>query len=53
MALAAQALLVVGVGRRADVAAALEAVLGSREGDRTVFGDLFDAWFRESDAAAV
>ena len=53
MALAAQALLVVGVGRRADVAAALEAVLVCREGDRTVFGELFDAWFRESDAADV
>lgn len=50
VALAAQALLVVGVGRRADVAAALEAVLVCRGGDRTVFRELFDAWFRESAA---
>lgn len=52
MALAAQALLVVGVGRRADVGAALEAVLVCREGDRTVFRELFDDWFRDVAATA-
>lgn len=51
MALAQQALLHVGVARKADVGAALEAVLVSREQDRAVFRELFDAFFRDPDLA--
>ena len=51
MALAQQALLLVGLGRREDVAAALEAVLVSREPDRAVFRELFDAFFRDPELA--
>ena len=47
MALASEAMLLVGPGRRADVGAALESVLVSREPDRGVFRELFDAWFRD------
>ena len=47
MALASEAVTLVGVDRREDVAAALEAVLVSREHDREVFRELFDAWFRD------
>ena len=45
MALAQQALLLVGLARQ-DMAAALEAVLISREQDRQVFRELFAAYFR-------
>ncbi len=51
IALAQQALLHVGVARKADVGAALEAVLVSREQDRIVFRELFDAFFRDPDLA--
>ncbi len=47
MALAAQAMLAVGMGARDDVGAALEAVMVSREQDRLVFRELFDAYFRD------
>ena len=47
IALAQQALQHVGVDRRGDVSAALEAVLVSREQDRAVFRELFDAFFRD------
>ena len=47
MALATQALLLVGMGLREDVAAALEAVMVSREQDRAVFRELFDSYFRD------
>ncbi|MBL8335964.1 MAG: VWA domain-containing protein [Rhodoferax sp.] len=47
IALAQQALLLVGPGRRDDVGAALEAVLVAREQDRLVFRELFDAYFRD------
>lgn len=47
IALAQQAVAVVGVARREDLAAALEAVLLSREQDRGAFGELFDAFFRD------
>ncbi len=47
MALAQQALQVVGLANRHDVSAALEAVLVSREQDRGVFRELFDAFFRD------
>ncbi len=45
MALASDAALQVGLERRDDVGAALEAVLVSREQDRAVFREMFEAWF--------
>jgi uncharacterized protein with von Willebrand factor type A (vWA) domain len=51
IALAQQALLLVGVQRQADMAAALEAVLVSREQDRAVFRELFQAFFRDPEIA--
>ena len=51
IALAQEALLAVGVARRDDVAAALESVLVSRAQDRAVFGELFDAFFRDPELA--
>lgn len=50
MALAQQAVLLVGLQRQ-DVAAALEAVLVSREQDRLVFRELFDAYFKNPNVA--
>ncbi|MFN3439187.1 MAG: vWA domain-containing protein [Acidovorax sp.] len=50
MALAQQAVMLVGVGRE-DFSAALEAVLVSREQDRMVFRELFDAYFRNPNVA--
>lgn len=50
MALAQQAALLVGL-QRDDFGAALEAVLVSREQDRMVFRELFDAYFRNPDVA--
>lgn len=47
MALAQDALLLVGLARRDDVCAALEAVLVGREQDRLVFRELFEAYFRD------
>ena len=49
--LAQQALQCVELDRKPDVAAALEAVLVSREGDRAVFRELFDAFFRDPELA--
>jgi uncharacterized protein with von Willebrand factor type A (vWA) domain len=51
IALAQQALLLVGVARKADARAALEAVLVSRAQDRAVFGELFDTFFRDPEIA--
>lgn len=51
IALAQQAALLVDIGRRDDLAAALEAVMLSREQDRLVFRELFDAYFRNPDVA--
>jgi uncharacterized protein with von Willebrand factor type A (vWA) domain len=51
MALAAQAATLIDLGRRDDLSAALEAVLVCREGDRGVFRELFDAYFRNPDMA--
>lgn len=51
IALAQQALLCAGIERKADVGAALEAVLVSREQDRAVFRELFDAFFRDPELA--
>lgn len=50
MALAQQAVLLVGLQRQ-DVVAALEAVLVSREQDRLVFRELFDAYFKNPNVA--
>lgn len=51
IALAQQAVGEVGVDSRGDVCAALEAVLVSRESDRGVFRELFDAYFRDPEVA--
>ncbi|OJV67445.1 MAG: hypothetical protein BGO35_10145 [Burkholderiales bacterium 64-34] len=50
MALAQQAVMLVGL-RREDFSAALEAVLVSREQDRLIFRELFDAYFRNPNVA--
>ena len=49
---AQQALLHVDVGSKVEVAAALEATFISREEDRAVFAELFDAFFKNPDVAA-
>jgi uncharacterized protein with von Willebrand factor type A (vWA) domain len=51
MALALAALQCVGLDRKQDVGAALEAVFISREQDRAVFRELFDAFFRDPELA--
>lgn len=51
IALATDAALTVGLERREDFSAALEAVLVSREQDRQVFRELFDAFFRNPNMA--
>lgn len=51
IALAQQAALLLGVGDKADLCAALEAVMVNREQDRLVFRELFDAYFRDPDMA--
>jgi len=51
IALAAEAAQLVGVHDRADLGAAMEAVLVAREQDRLVFRELFDAWFRDPELA--
>jgi uncharacterized protein with von Willebrand factor type A (vWA) domain len=48
-ALAARAAMLVGIESRHDFAAALEIVMVSREQDRLVFRELFDAWFGDPD----
>ena len=52
IALAAEAAVAVGVADRADLGAALEAVMVNREQDRLVFRELFDAYFVNPDLAA-
>jgi hypothetical protein len=51
IALSAQAALAVGLSRQDDLSAALEAVLVSREQDRMVFRELFEAFFRNPNMA--
>ena len=51
IALAHHAVTIVGVDRKLDVGAALEAVLISREQDRAVFREMFDAFFRDPEIA--
>jgi uncharacterized protein with von Willebrand factor type A (vWA) domain len=51
IAMAAEAAKVVGLERREDLSAALEVVMISREQDRQVFRELFEAFFRNPDMA--
>lgn len=51
IALATRAALAVGLERKDDVSAALEAVMVSREQDRLVFRELFDTYFRNPEIA--
>ena len=51
IALATDAALAVGLERKQDVSAAMEAVLVSREQDRLVFRELFDTYFRNPEIA--
>ncbi|RQO57098.1 hypothetical protein DBV14_09845 [Variovorax sp. KBW07] len=51
IALAAEAATLVGVEDKLDLSAAMEAVMVSREQDRMVFRELFDAWFRDPELA--
>ena len=51
IALAQQAAQLVGVADKADLGAAMEAVMVSREQDRGVFRELFDAYFRDPEVA--
>jgi hypothetical protein len=52
IALALQAAQLVGVSSKDDLGAAMEAVMVSREQDRRVFRELFDAYFRDPEVAA-
>ncbi|MFO6420953.1 vWA domain-containing protein [Hylemonella sp. W303a] len=51
IALACEAARWVDVAHKADLGAALETVLVSREQDRAVFRELFDAYFRDPEVA--
>jgi uncharacterized protein with von Willebrand factor type A (vWA) domain len=51
IALAQQAAQLVGVASKNDLGAAMEAVMVSREQDRLVFRELFDAYFRDPEIA--
>src|SRR3954447_5187016 len=51
IALAQEAAQLVGVSEKADLGAAMEAVLVSREQERLVFRELFDAFFRDPEMA--
>ena len=51
IALAQQAIALVGVERKLDLGAALEAVLIGDEQDRAVFREMFDAFFRDPEVA--
>ncbi|HEU0230627.1 MAG TPA: VWA domain-containing protein [Burkholderiaceae bacterium] len=51
IALAQEALQCVGVAHKQDVSAALETVLVSREQDRVVFREMFEAFFRDPELA--
>lgn len=52
IALATHAAVAVGLSNKQDMSAAFEAVMVSREQDRVVFRELFDAYFRNPDVAA-
>ena len=52
IALATHAAIAVGLAEKQDLSAAFEAVMVSREQDRVVFRELFDAYFRNPDVAA-
>jgi uncharacterized protein with von Willebrand factor type A (vWA) domain len=52
VALAQEAAQLVGVNRKDDLGAAMEAVMVSREQDRGVFRELFDTYFRDPQVAS-
>lgn len=52
IALAHQAVQLVGVERKLDLGAALETVMIGREQDRAVFREMFDAFFRDPEVAS-
>ena len=51
IALAQQAIELVGVERKVDLGAVLESVMTGREQDRAVFREMFDAFFRDPGSA--
>lgn len=51
IALAQQAIGLVGVERKLDLGAALESVMIGREQDRAIFREMFDAFFRDPELA--
>ncbi|RZL64406.1 MAG: VWA domain-containing protein [Variovorax sp.] len=51
IALATEAVGLIGLDRKVDVSAAMEAVMVSREQDREVFRELFDAMFQDPELA--
>ena len=51
IALASQAATLVGVAAKEDLSAAMESVMVSREQDRMVFRELFEAWFQDPELA--
>jgi len=51
VALAQEVAMLVGVDRKPDPSAAMEAVMVSREQDRMVFRELFDVYFRNPEVA--
>ena len=51
IALATRAAMAVGLERKEDVSAAMEAVFVTREQDRLVFRELFDTYFRNPEIA--
>ena len=51
IALSTQAALLVGLGNKGDLSAALESVLVSREQDRVVFRELFEVYFKDPQMA--
>ena len=51
IALAQTAAMLIGLDRKDDLAAALECVLIAREQDRTVFAQMFEAFFRNPELA--
>ena len=53
IALAQDAARLVGVHDKADLGAAMETVMVSREQDRIVFRELFDAYFRDPEGNVV
>ena len=51
IALAQTAAMLIGIDRKDDLAAALECVMIAQEQDRTVFAQMFEAFFRNPELA--